>query len=338
MPVLGRGFGGRDVVASAALAVCLGGFGSSAAAAPAGVEIPSVPGLPPVPALPDVPSLPPPPELPSVPPVHIPAPGPVPAPGGIPALPSPAGGAGGTSGGSGGVGSGGTRSGRSVAGGTGGGSASGAPARRRGAGGGGSYARGTPGSRSSARRAYEMRLRSTVRRLRGCIGALPPLQRRVLVLRSGLAGSALSRRQAARRLGISSGSARRAERRGLRTLRRACGGRRGHGLQLAGTTLSSGGAGPLGAGPPGGSLGARLGGSRGARAWPGSSGNSRSRGAHPPAASAAVPPPVARLARDGQASVPWLALTLAAAIATLALVAARRQGARARGGAPPSHQ
>src|SRR5205807_2099650 len=63
------------------------------------------------------------------------------------------------------------------------------------------------------------RLRTEVKQLSGCLGTLPSLQRRLLGLRAGLGGRALSRGAAARRLGISTGRARALERGGLRSLR-----------------------------------------------------------------------------------------------------------------------
>ncbi len=75
---------------------------------------------------------------------------------------------------------------------------------------------------AAGRGARERRFRRDVRRLSGCISALPGLERRVLVLRAGLQGQrAHSRRFTARRLGISLRRTAAAERGGLRRLRRA---------------------------------------------------------------------------------------------------------------------
>jgi hypothetical protein len=79
--------------------------------------------------------------------------------------------------------------------------------------------------RRAARR--ERRLRATVRRLRACLGGLGRLERRVLVLRTGVAGGrARSRQRVARLLDLSTRRVRRLERRGLRHLRALCAGRR----------------------------------------------------------------------------------------------------------------
>jgi hypothetical protein len=99
----------------------------------------------------------------------------------------------------------------------------------QGSGGGARTGAGTRGESlgRAQRRTYERRLRSVVRRFRGCLRTLPSLHARVLGLRAGLHGRAMSRGSVARRLHISVGQAARAERRGLRSLRGGCSGARG---------------------------------------------------------------------------------------------------------------
>jgi hypothetical protein len=72
-------------------------------------------------------------------------------------------------------------------------------------------------------RRYEHRLRTSVRTHRGCLDALGDTTRRLLGLRAGLHGHAVSRGEAASRLGISTRRAARLEHAGLQTLRVACG-------------------------------------------------------------------------------------------------------------------
>jgi hypothetical protein len=68
----------------------------------------------------------------------------------------------------------------------------------------------------------EYRLRVEVRKLSGCMGALPTLGRRVLTLRAGLGGrTPRSRSRVARRLDISRARVTRIERRSLKRLRSA---------------------------------------------------------------------------------------------------------------------
>jgi hypothetical protein len=90
-----------------------------------------------------------------------------------------------------------------------------------------------PGAtRRSARhrhRRYEHRLRTRVRRQRGCLASLAPATRELLGLRAGLSGPPLSRSDAATELGISRRSAARIEREGLRALKGGCGGSGGSG-------------------------------------------------------------------------------------------------------------
>ena len=74
----------------------------------------------------------------------------------------------------------------------------------------------------AGRRARADRLRRAVGRLRGCFYAISRSERQVLILRAGLGGSpALSGREVARRLGVSTVRVRSLERRGLRRLRSA---------------------------------------------------------------------------------------------------------------------
>jgi hypothetical protein len=70
-------------------------------------------------------------------------------------------------------------------------------------------------------RTREAELRKSARRLRGCLDALRRFERRVIVLRAGIGGAPRTRRQVARRLHVSVGRVRYAERSGIRGLRRA---------------------------------------------------------------------------------------------------------------------
>jgi hypothetical protein len=74
------------------------------------------------------------------------------------------------------------------------------------------------------RHRYERRLRSRVKREQACLGSLPATTRRLLGLRAGLSGAPRTRSEAAAELGISTPSAARLERTGLRELHVACGG------------------------------------------------------------------------------------------------------------------
>src|SRR5256885_671285 len=65
------------------------------------------------------------------------------------------------------------------------------------------------------------RLRAEVKRLRGCLGVLPELDRHLIQMRAGIDGPALTRRAAAKELSISVTRAHRIERRGLRAMRSA---------------------------------------------------------------------------------------------------------------------
>jgi len=103
-------------------------------------------------------------------------------------------------------------------------------------------AAGTPPT-SVVRR--ERRLRRTVRRLSGCLGALATSSRRVLVLRAGIGeGGPLSRRAVAERLDATVSQVVRDERQGLRDLRGAA--RAGS----CGAVAATGPAGPAESAPP----------------------------------------------------------------------------------------
>jgi hypothetical protein len=170
------------------------------------VPTPSLPKTTPVP-LPHLPTAPNTPSVPNTP--SLPA-----APGGgtTPALPSPVGGGGG-SGGGGGGGSGTGAGGPAGAGG-------GALNPGGGSSGGDNGAAGPAGRERSP--ASERRFQRDVERLRDCFSAVTPFERRVLGVRAGLVGrSGRSRASTARRLKTSPGRVTRAERRGLRGLRRA---------------------------------------------------------------------------------------------------------------------
>ncbi len=105
----------------------------------------------------------------------------------------------------------------------------------------------------------ERRLRRVVSRFAGCLGAVAPGQRRVLVLRSGAgAGEPLSRRAVALRLDTTVRQVARTERRGLERLR-AVASAGGCGGGEAGAIVAAGGdgAGPVaGAAPEPGAAGA----------------------------------------------------------------------------------
>jgi Sigma-70, region 4 len=181
---------------------------SSLPSVPSTPSVPSVPDIPhvPVPSAPDVPStpsVPDTPSTPSVPSAQVPS---VPrnaVPGAVtgraPSAPSTSG-----SGSSGATGS------------ASGSSSSSSEARTRAA-----AVRERRRARA-ARAAHERRLRDYVERYSGCLSALPSAEGRLLALRAGAgSGSPLSRSEAARRLGISTGRAAVIERRGLRLLRDA---------------------------------------------------------------------------------------------------------------------
>jgi hypothetical protein len=90
----------------------------------------------------------------------------------------------------------------------------------------GTSARGRRAAAAPApRERRERRLRQTVARLRGCLDSIGATQRRVLVLRAGIGAAAPhSRTAVADRLDTTVRAVRRAERRGLRSLRAACAG------------------------------------------------------------------------------------------------------------------
>jgi hypothetical protein len=223
-------------------------------------SLPSVPSAPKVPSVPSVPSVPRPsapavPQAPSVPGVTAPAPGGGASGRGTPSAPRGGGGGSGRAGsaaGGGGAGGGSAASGsRARAGGAGGGAGGGGTSR---AGGGRSGAAGGRGSASASRAGApaprrERRLRAAVRPLEGCLGVLPRLERRVLVLRVGVGDRApRSRARVARTLDLPASRVARLERRGVRRLRAlartgGCGG-------SAVPGAVGGGSGPAAAAPP----------------------------------------------------------------------------------------
>ena len=88
-------------------------------------------------------------------------------------------------------------------------------------------------------RRRQQRLRRTVGRYRTCLDGLPALERRVIVLRTGLgAGDPRTRAGVGRRLDISARRVGRLERRALRRLRGGCGG--GSGTEEAAPSLGAG--------------------------------------------------------------------------------------------------
>ncbi|HEX2231809.1 MAG TPA: hypothetical protein VHG69_00410 [Thermoleophilaceae bacterium] len=186
-----------------------------AAGAPAGGQAPPVelPRLPEVPKLPAVPKPPAVPTVPSLPGVQAPS-SPAP-PVSAPTAPSAGGGIGGATnraapaGGGGSTAGGGGSTTREAVGGLGAGTTSSGAGARAQDGGAGPVAR-------------ERKLRRRVRRLAPCLDAVSSLERRVLVLRSGLGRPRPhSRTATARRLGISVRRVTRAERRGLSGISRA---------------------------------------------------------------------------------------------------------------------
>jgi len=192
-----------------------------------------------------------------------------------------------------------------------------------GSGEGGRTAATAPQRRAAARRgARERRFRRNVRRLSGCIDALPGLERRVLVLRAGLEGQhPHSRRSTARRLGISLRRTAAAERGGLRRLRRAgrssgCAAPAGRGSAtpsraLAGVPIL---AGLLGSAPAPGAT---------ARAPRDASGVSSASASAPPQAAGAGAPARPAAADADSERLPPFVIALALAAAALALVAVR---------------
>ncbi|MFL5912640.1 MAG: hypothetical protein ACJ768_18995 [Gaiellaceae bacterium] len=172
------------------------------------VSVPSV-STPSVPSAPSVstPSV-------SVPSVHTPS---------VSTSIGSGGGGGGSSstsgGGSGGGGGGSGSSGAPGSGGGGGQAVAGGGSSSSGGGSGALAKRASSAHALAVERSQSVRLRREVKNMSGCLGSLPTMQRRVLGLRAGLAGTALSRQGAARRLGISGARELRLERGGLRSLR-----------------------------------------------------------------------------------------------------------------------
>jgi hypothetical protein len=250
--------GGRTRNTIAAGLCALGLLGGGALSAEAQVTLPSPPSLPPapkvplpvpVPNVPSVPAAPAPPPVPAPPTVEAPSLPQVAVPGPVQrALPPVGGPAGASGGGAGGGPVAGTQEGTGVAGtggsstgaggsGTGaaatGGSAAAASGSVAGAsasapGSAGLRAAGTrPGSRQSRgareratrRRAIERRRERLVRRLSGCVDALPRMQRTTLILRYGIGPlPARSGGETARLLDLPRGRVRLLERRGLRAV------------------------------------------------------------------------------------------------------------------------
>ena len=177
-----------------------------------GPGLPSVPQVPKPPAVPQLPSVQPPPVTlptpPSVPQVNVPRTPQAPSvsPPSLPGTPG---------------------------GGSAGRAAPAAPGALPGQGTSGSLPYSTGGStgsgsasaradRPAQRRRENRRLQRSVRNLQGCLSSVDGLDRRVLVLRTGLGGRPSSSRQSvARRLGVSQRRVARAERSGLKSLRGA---------------------------------------------------------------------------------------------------------------------
>ncbi len=194
------------------------------------VELPAPPSVPDVPSVPvEVPKPPPLPAAPSVPQPPLPDLTPTPQQPTTPASDSPAGGdstpvpAPGSSGAPG-------DPGRNDAAAPAGASAGGAPSvalptsLSRAAGHAFQSPRQLRRERAGRRATAERRLRENVEKLSGCLLAIPAFERSVLVLRAGLGARApITRNRLARRLSIPPERVRRAERRGLRSLRRANG-------------------------------------------------------------------------------------------------------------------
>jgi hypothetical protein len=204
---------------------------------------PSAPQLPSVPQLPDV-SVPQLPGVPTVPNVtgggsilpSVPASPPSTSTGGgtsgggsTPSQGTSSAGSGTTSGGgSGGSSGSGASTGSGAAGASGGSGGSGSSAGT----GGGAVLTPAARRRATAQRVRRDRLlRKTVQRLQGCLGSLSGLERRTLVLRTGIGpGGPRTRAQVARRLDVSARRVTRLEHRAIRALRsRAANGRCGAG-------------------------------------------------------------------------------------------------------------
>ena len=108
----------------------------------------------------------------------------------------------------------------------GGGGTPGGPGAFPGAGSGGGF--GGPGTTGGGRSLSSMlagagakELRSVLEQLEGCLPALAAVDRRVISLRAGLAGSPLTRAQVGRQLGLSRTAVRNSERRALNRLQYA---------------------------------------------------------------------------------------------------------------------
>jgi hypothetical protein len=257
------------------------GVGALAAPASTSAQLPPVPPVPTVVPLPKPPPVPVPTVVPLPKPPPVPVPTVVPVPTAPPSVPvptvpgvtGPSGGGGGSSAGGGG-GSSSPSSGGGGGGGGGGSTSSpggGGSAAAPGASSGGAGARGGSSSRGRGARAgtaartpaqrhrAERKLRRLVTRLSACLNDLNTVQRRVLVLRTGL-GSARphSRRGVARLLDLRVRRVARIERHGVREARHlsragACG---GVAAPSTSTALAAGGS-------PGGGDGSGSGGSGG---------------------------------------------------------------------------
>src|SRR5436305_8252642 len=197
------------------------------------VPTPSVPSAPSAPSAPSVPQV----STPhvSTPQVSTPSAPSVSAPR-LPSGTSASGGGGSSAGGGGSGPSGGGSTGSSAAGG-GSSSGRGSAAARRAA------ASPQQNRRMQLHRATRDRqLRTEVTRLRGCLGAVPGIGRRVLTLRAGLSGPAKSRAATASALGIPVSREARIERGALRTLQAAAaGGCGGGGITSTSGTATAGG-------------------------------------------------------------------------------------------------
>jgi hypothetical protein len=207
----------------------------------------------------------------------------------------------------------------------------------------------SPQERRQARarhQARERRLRSEVRRFSGCLGELGGRQRRFLSLRAGLDGAPLSRGEAAREVGIPRSEARGVERRGLRALRAACGGRVAaqtgprtigmnhmHTLQPASLLVATGGAASLQLVDQ-----RQLAGRQGVKGENASSPKQSSPGGSGPAPQSAVTSRPLASASSGGLSAAWIAvaaaLALMTALAILGMRAAFGHRTRPAGAAP----
>jgi hypothetical protein len=213
---------------------------------------------------------------------------------------------------------------------------------------------GSPQARAEARRrqrrSRDRRVGHTVRQLSGCLGLLSEDQRDFLSLRAGLDGSALTRGEAARELGITRSQGARLERGGLRSLRSTCGG--GGGLATSyGQTIAAVATGGLPALQPQGLLAVssearpllsteRLAGSQEVAGVDESFGAGPEGGQDPtPAPATTAPRPLAAATSDDRSA--WLAIAAAivlmAAVALLVMRATRSRIVPAAAG-PASHE